>query len=178
MGLLSMLVSNVAAYFTSQFPHSVGGTVLPVIPIMATYFAVLGPENCPTVMFAMPLITVICGALTVLVGRFGGVQDLVKACPFVVFGGFIAGCGAQLLEFATALRTNAASLLKKSLVFVSFSVSFSDVSTPILVGLPPLHLNKGLMRHFFDESDSAWTALLLGRFDFQCYQFGGGPQFQ
>ncbi|CAK0794766.1 unnamed protein product [Prorocentrum cordatum] len=102
MGLLSMVVSNVAGCFTSQFPHAVGGAVLPVVPIMASYFNRLGPEQCATVMFAMPLMTTICGLLTIAIGHIG-VLDIVKSCPFVVFGGFIAGTGAQLLEYALNL---------------------------------------------------------------------------
>merc|ERR1719207_350833 len=66
---------------------------------MASFFSTLGAENCATVMVAMPLMTILSGILTYVVGMIG-VQDIVKACPFIVFGGFIAGTGAQLLEFS------------------------------------------------------------------------------
>lgn len=99
MGLLTAFVVNLVGCFTSQFPHAVGGLVMPVVPILAAYFQQLGPENCSTIMVFLPLMTILCGLLTYVMGIIG-VQDIIKACPFVVFGGFIAGTGAQLLEYS------------------------------------------------------------------------------
>mmetsp|Transcript_97961 Transcript_97961/g.210098 ORF Transcript_97961/g.210098 Transcript_97961/m.210098 type:complete len:404 (+) Transcript_97961:373-1584(+) len=99
LGLLTTFVANLVAYFFSEFPHAVGGAVLPVIPIIAAYFQSVGPENCATCMLALPIITLLCGILTYFIGLIG-VADIVKACPFIIFGGFIAGTGAQLLEFS------------------------------------------------------------------------------
>jgi MFS superfamily sulfate permease-like transporter len=62
----------------------------------------VGPENPATILFIVPLMTAICGLLTYGAGCFG-VQTLVSACPFSVFGGFIAGTGAQLLEFGLGM---------------------------------------------------------------------------
>jgi len=100
LGLLTSAVANIVACARSQLPSAVSGVVLPVMPILAAYFQQsLGPEHCATVMLIIPLLTLLCGLLTYLVGLVG-VQDVVRACPFVVFGGFIAGTGAQLLQFS------------------------------------------------------------------------------
>jgi len=102
MGLLAALVSNGMNQLFSQFPHAVGGLVMPVIPIMASYFRRIGPGECPTIMVAIPLMTACCGTMTYLMGVIG-VQTVVKVCPFVVFGGLVAGTGAQLIELSLSM---------------------------------------------------------------------------
>ena len=99
LGLLTAFVCNFASCMTSQIPHAVSGAVMPAIPLMAAYFQTFGTENCATVMVAIPLITVCVGLLTIASGYFK-TQELVKACPFAVFGGFIATMGVQLLQLS------------------------------------------------------------------------------
>ena len=99
LGLFTAFVCNFASCVTSQIPHAVGGAVMPIIPLMAAYFQTFGTENCATVMVAVPLITVCVGLLTIASGYFK-TQELVKACPFAVFGGFIATMGVQLLQLS------------------------------------------------------------------------------
>lgn len=102
LGLFTAFVSNFASCMTSQIPHAVGGAVMPAIPLMAEYFAGFGTENCATVMVAIPLMTSCVGLMMIASGYFQ-IQELVKACPFIVFGGFIATTGVQLLQFSLSM---------------------------------------------------------------------------
>eukprot|EP00930_Biecheleria_cincta_P013287 TRINITY_DN11924_c0_g4_i3.p1 TRINITY_DN11924_c0_g4~~TRINITY_DN11924_c0_g4_i3.p1 ORF type:complete len:1002 (+),score=156.41 TRINITY_DN11924_c0_g4_i3:136-3141(+) len=102
LGLFTAFVSNFASCLTSQIPHAVGGAVMPAIPLMAAYFEGFGTENCATVMIAIPFMTSCIGLMTIASGYFQ-IQELVKACPFIVFGGFIATTGIQLLQFSLSM---------------------------------------------------------------------------
>ena len=63
LGLLTTLVCNLGLLAGSQFNFGVGGAVIPMIALMTDFFYALGPDEPHTIMVALPLITVICGAL-------------------------------------------------------------------------------------------------------------------
>mmetsp|Transcript_44730 Transcript_44730/g.103450 ORF Transcript_44730/g.103450 Transcript_44730/m.103450 type:complete len:590 (-) Transcript_44730:90-1859(-) len=102
LGLVSMAVSNIVIAMTSEAPHNVGGLCDTIIPTLRGFFLAI-QGNCTqsclaTAMVALPIVTLVTGLATFAAG-FSRVGNIVEACPDVVFNGFIAGTGAQLLEF-------------------------------------------------------------------------------
>mmetsp|Transcript_49054 Transcript_49054/g.116714 ORF Transcript_49054/g.116714 Transcript_49054/m.116714 type:complete len:588 (+) Transcript_49054:161-1924(+) len=102
LGLLSMAVSNVIIAWTSEGPHHVGGLCDTVVPILHDFLLSIKGQQpqslVATAMVGIPFITLVTGVATFAAGSLG-LGSMVEACPDVVFNGFIAGTGAQLLEF-------------------------------------------------------------------------------
>eukprot|EP00401_Gymnodinium_catenatum_P024637 CAMPEP_0117564134 /NCGR_PEP_ID=MMETSP0784-20121206/55869_1 /TAXON_ID=39447 /ORGANISM="" /LENGTH=858 /DNA_ID=CAMNT_0005361833 /DNA_START=90 /DNA_END=2663 /DNA_ORIENTATION=+ len=97
IGLLTAFVSNLGGLVGSQLEFAVGGVNIPTVILLASYFRTLGPDKCPTIL-AMTLVASAAGGVMLwLVGRFR-IARIAKACPFVVYGGFMAGTGVALLQ--------------------------------------------------------------------------------
>jgi len=100
MCLLTTAVANVALACLSEVPHGVGALTDTVVPILGAFFASIdGLESPATALVAIPLLTSFTGLAMYAAGRIG-LGEVVKACPYAVFGGFIAGTGAQLIELS------------------------------------------------------------------------------
>eukprot|EP00928_Gymnodinium_smaydae_P025798 TRINITY_DN20448_c0_g1_i1.p1 TRINITY_DN20448_c0_g1~~TRINITY_DN20448_c0_g1_i1.p1 ORF type:complete len:903 (+),score=111.40 TRINITY_DN20448_c0_g1_i1:46-2754(+) len=98
IGLLTSFIVNLGSVLGSQMEFSVGGANIPTIMVLASYFSrTMGPTRCPTILVMIAVATVAGGAIIWLVGYFR-LARAVKACPFVVYGGFMAGTGIVLLQ--------------------------------------------------------------------------------
>eukprot|EP00927_Polykrikos_kofoidii_P049381 TRINITY_DN43445_c0_g1_i1.p1 TRINITY_DN43445_c0_g1~~TRINITY_DN43445_c0_g1_i1.p1 ORF type:complete len:959 (+),score=140.06 TRINITY_DN43445_c0_g1_i1:65-2941(+) len=98
MCLLSTAVANLVLAYISDVPHNVGALVDTVVPVLAVFFATMQEEaTIATALVAIPVLTVLTGFAMYGAGRLG-CGGIVRACPYAVFGGFIAGTGAQLLQ--------------------------------------------------------------------------------
>ncbi|OLP85653.1 putative vacuolar membrane protein [Symbiodinium microadriaticum] len=75
---------------------------IPTVIVLAEHFKTLGPGRCATIYFMVAVCSFLIGAGMWLVGRLR-LARLVKACPFVIYGGFMAGTGAVLLQYALNL---------------------------------------------------------------------------
>lgn len=103
MCLLSTAVANVVMACSFQIAHGVGGLMDPVVPILGSFFASFHvASSAETAIVAVPLLTIATGLGTWAAGRLK-VGSIVRACPYAVFGGFIAGSGAQLIEMALTM---------------------------------------------------------------------------
>lgn len=131
IGLLTTLVANLGSLLGSEVSFGVAGASLPTVILLAEYFKTLGPSKCSTIYalaglfssslflvfpsFCMDLppflidfraeasiCTLLIGLSLYLVGHLR-LARLVKACPFVIYGGFMAGTGAVLLQYGLRL---------------------------------------------------------------------------
>ncbi|CAK9023030.1 Uncharacterized protein C24H6.11c [Durusdinium trenchii] len=104
IGLLTTLVANAGSLMGSEIKFGVAGASIPTVIILAEYFKTLGPAKCATIYTMAAICTVLIGGCVWLVGHLR-LARLVKACPFVIYGGFMAGTGAVLLQYALNLMT-------------------------------------------------------------------------
>lgn len=104
IGLLTTLVANAGSLIGSEIKFGVAGASIPTVIITAEYFKTLGPSKCNTIYTMAAICTVLIGSCMWLVGYLR-LARLVKACPFVIYGGFMAGTGAVLLQYALNLMT-------------------------------------------------------------------------
>ncbi|CAE7218991.1 unnamed protein product [Symbiodinium sp. CCMP2592] len=102
IGLLTTLVANAGSLLGSEIRFGVAGASIPTVILLAEHFKTLGPGRCATIYFMVAVCSVLIGAGMWLVGKLR-LARLVKACPFVIYGGFMAGTGAVLLQYALNL---------------------------------------------------------------------------
>jgi MFS superfamily sulfate permease-like transporter len=99
LGLLTALIANLTMALGSGFRFAVGGAIIPMVAVMADFFKSIGPAEPETILVAIGLVTLLTGVLFLISGSGVPVQEVVDNCPYVVFGGFLAGTGVLLLNF-------------------------------------------------------------------------------
>lgn len=110
IGLLCACVSSWVAYMKSDVHCGVpGGIFPPVIALGSTYFDSIGSEHPRTIMFALPLITLLQGLLLYGVARLP-LERMVKGIPYTVFCGFLAGTGTVCIQGGLSMAAGGASL--------------------------------------------------------------------
>lgn len=135
LGLLTALVSNLLLWIFSGFHFAVGGAIIPMVAVMSNVFTAMGPAEPETILVSTGLVSLASGVLFFLTGCGLGVKQVINTCPFVVFGGFLAGTGATLFDFGFQLLVPGFT----SLLDFTSDDGFSKLLTPEAVRLiaPP-----------------------------------------
>eukprot|EP00931_Biecheleriopsis_adriatica_P051509 TRINITY_DN29884_c0_g1_i1.p1 TRINITY_DN29884_c0_g1~~TRINITY_DN29884_c0_g1_i1.p1 ORF type:complete len:860 (+),score=119.50 TRINITY_DN29884_c0_g1_i1:56-2581(+) len=114
MGLLAAVISSWVAYFRSDvFCGVPGGIFPPVVAVSSTFFRGIGAENPQTIMFALPMITLVSGSLIYLVAALP-LEQMVKGIPYIVFGGFMAGTGVVCIQSGLTMAAGCDEILSSS----------------------------------------------------------------
>ncbi|CAE7450936.1 YGR125W, partial [Symbiodinium necroappetens] len=118
IGLLTTLVANAGSLLGSEIRFGVAGASIPTVIVLAEHFKTLGPGRCATIYFMAARGWKGSGGGVLFFDRSGdvaggqaalgalgqgNVPSLPTACPFVIYGGFMAGTGAVLLQYALNL---------------------------------------------------------------------------